>query len=114
MTAQRKKILNLLKDNTRGFLSAKEIKTSLPETDLVTIYRSLDLFVQEGLVREMKDGSESRFEYRDDHHHHAVCHSCDKVAHIDIPQEILASIPGLEAFQQDDLEVLIRGKCVGH
>ena len=46
LTEKRQRILDILKEN-HGTLSASDIHGELPDVDLVTIYRNLDLFTKE-------------------------------------------------------------------
>lgn len=51
------------------------------KSDLVTVYRALEIFVEKGLVREVrfKDGI-VRYEIaKKSHHHHIVCTRCGRV-----------------------------------
>lgn len=69
-------------DSAAQPLSVDEIFRSLSHTpiDRVTIYRTLEHFMQAGLVREidLKRGH-MLYELHDDHdHHHLVCITCGK------------------------------------
>lgn len=86
-TLSRKAILDLLSRTTKH-MSAKEIYTLLieeyPGMALSTIYRSLDLLSQMGLINRLDIGDgQSRYEYRSDekkdHHHHFICKKCGKI-----------------------------------
>jgi len=50
LTKKRTLILNALKTH-HGTLSAADISQKIPEIDLVTIYRNLDLFVKKNLLK---------------------------------------------------------------
>jgi len=93
-------------------LSAGSIHMLLPEIDKVTIYRNLDLFVSEGVVKAMNfGGTETLYEYQHHPHHHAVCTDCDKVIHFTAPDEKIKKLLGLTDFQVKELEVTVRGIC---
>lgn len=112
MTPKRQAIYDCLK-NHHGTLTAKQVKTQLPDIDLVTIYRSLELFVQEGLITQVNlGGGETQYEFQSEPHHHAVCTDCDKVIHFTIDQKKLNKlIP--DGFTADEVELVVRGRC-GH
>ena len=86
-TAPRETILGLL-SGTSQHLSAKQIYVKLhkmnPAIGLTTVYRTLDLLVNMGLLNKLTLGaSESRYEFKsekeDTHHHHLICTKCGKI-----------------------------------
>lgn len=86
-TISREDILGLL-IRTQQHLTAKEVYAALsplnPGMGLTTIYRTLDLLDQAGLVRKIFTGDgQARFEYKrgdhSDHHHHLMCTVCGKI-----------------------------------
>ena len=60
--------------------SMDEIRTRCPEVGMVTVYRTLDLFSELGLVRRLDLGDGARYELAEDHHHHLICEDCGTVA----------------------------------
>ena len=111
LTEKRKQILQTLKAH-KGALSAAELHAKLPNIDLVTIYRNLDVFVKERLIKRVSLGTdEALFEYQAEPHHHAVCSDCEKVIHFKAPDAKIIKLLGLEGFAVDELEVTVRGKC---
>ena len=111
LTKKRQAILDTLQA-THGALSAAELHQALPELDLVTIYRNLDLFVKEKLVkRVMLDTTEARYEYQREPHHHALCTDCHKVIHFTALDDAIIKLLGLEGFKVEDLEITVRGTC---
>lgn len=108
---KREQILDVLK-REHGALSAAELHAHLPELDLTTIYRNLDVFVADGDVKKLQlGGNEARFEYMHEPHHHAVCTECERVIHFTAPDEKIKKLLGIEDFRVDELEVTVRGKC---
>lgn len=83
-TGHRLDILAYL-DQSHSPLSAQQIFAHLKNIDLVTIYRSLELFASTKIVRMIdykKD--EKLYELvRGDDHHHIVCTTCGKVGDFD-------------------------------
>ena len=111
LTQKRQQILDVLKKYP-GTLSAADIHIKLPEIDLVTIYRNLDLFVSEKLIKRVHLGTdEAQYEYQHEPHHHAVCVECEKVIHFTAPDTKIKKLLGLEDFQVDEIEVTVRGIC---
>ena len=86
ITRKRQAILDVLK-NTDEHLTAENIyfilKRKNIKVGLATIYRTLDLFYQNGIVNKINIGDGTiRYEYVDReriHHHHLVCIKCGKV-----------------------------------
>jgi len=111
LTEKRQQILDVLKKN-HGTLSAAEIHKQLPDIDLVTIYRNLDLFTKEKIIKQVHLGTdEAQYEYQKVPHHHAVCIECEKVIHFTAPDAKIKKLLGLEDFQVDEIEVTVRGIC---
>lgn len=86
-TVPREVILDLL-SRTSKHLSAKEICAAgyslYPGIGLTTIYRTLELLHQLGLVRKIPSGDgQSRYELKKEdrqaRHHHLVCTRCGKI-----------------------------------
>jgi Fur family ferric uptake transcriptional regulator len=69
-------------------MSAKEIYASLykshPGMGLTTVYRTLELLAQMGLITKLTLGDgQSRYEFKSgekkEHHHHLICTECGKI-----------------------------------
>jgi Fe2+ or Zn2+ uptake regulation protein len=111
LTDKRKKILVVLQKE-KGALSASAIHKMLPDMDLVTIYRNLDAFTKQKLIKRVSLGTdEALYEYQHEPHHHAICSDCEKVIHFKAPDAKIVKLLGLEGFDIDELEVTVRGKC---
>jgi len=108
---KREKIISILQKSENA-LSAKAIHELLPEIDLTTIYRNLEKFVTDGEVKKLNlGGSEILYEFQAESHHHAVCNVCEKVIHFKAPDSKIKQLLGLEDFEIDELEVVVRGVC---
>ncbi|MBI4836127.1 MAG: transcriptional repressor [Candidatus Abawacabacteria bacterium] len=84
LTVVREKILAIIK-NAKKLVSAKDILRIDPMLDKVTVYRTLDAFLQAGMVREMHlPTGEKAYELGDDHdhHHHFRCERCLEIYHL--------------------------------
>ena len=111
LTSKRKDILAVLKAH-HGALSAAAIHQALPTVDLATIYRNLDLFVKEKLIKKINlDTGEAQYEFQHEPHHHAVCTKCHKVLHFTAPDAKIKKLLGLSDFEVDELEVTVKGLC---
>lgn len=88
MTLPRQMILDYL-HKTGGHLSAEEVfsglKNILPTMALATVYRTLELLTELGIVHKFDFGDgRSRYEFAEGpgsigHHHHLVCTSCKRI-----------------------------------
>lgn len=114
MTKKRAAILAVLK-NTGDLLSAAELHRELPEIDLATIYRNLDLFTREGIIKKLTFGDEARFEYQQQPHHHAICDDCGRTIHFTVSPEKLAALLPVADFASQTVDITVRGTCAyGH
>ncbi len=96
----------------RCALSAADIHKKIPEIDLTTIYRNLELFVSDGLVKKLDlDKDEAMYEYKEEDHHHAICTDCDKVIHFHASDEAILKLIEVQGFEPESLELTVRGKC---
>lgn len=89
ITGPRQAILRVLQSHPHP-LSNREIFDALPagECDLATVYRSMHLLEEMGLVKRYDFGDGvARFEVARDgkggHHHHLVCTSCSAIVEIE-------------------------------
>ncbi|MCT4661969.1 MAG: transcriptional repressor [Tissierellales bacterium] len=92
LTTQRKIIFDVFVENDDAHLSPEEIydivKDNHPEIGLATVYRTLQIFDEIGIVKKMNfnDGC-SRYELMDEdeseHHCHLICTKCSRVIEID-------------------------------
>ncbi len=60
--------------------SLEEIRARCPEVGLVTVYRTLDLLGELGIVRRLDLGDGARYELAENHHHHVICESCGDIS----------------------------------
>ncbi len=117
VTIPRVKILEVL-DSSLTPLTAQEIHDRLAEhgTDLATIYRSLNKFVDVGILKKLDFGDEySRYETANrDHHHHIICLSCgkiEKIHHCNI-ESMSGLIKESTGFTVLSHEVVFKGFCI--
>ncbi len=87
MTRQRRMILEEVR-NTDSHPSADEIyhrvRAKLPRISLGTVYRTLDLLSERGLIRKLElGGSQRRFDHRTHHHYHFRCLACQRLTDVD-------------------------------
>jgi Fe2+/Zn2+ uptake regulation proteins len=89
ITPQRQAVLKVLSAATQP-LSPSEVhelvQAAKPSTGMATVYRSLQLLSELGLVCELHTaGNCHRYLLRriDSHHHHLICSGCGQVIHVE-------------------------------
>ena len=80
-TLQRLAVLRALA--TEQHQSMRELRRRCPQVGVVTIYRTLDLLSELGIVRRMDLGDGPRYELAEDHHHHLICESCGDISELE-------------------------------
>jgi len=116
LTKQRAAILRALEDSAH--LSAETIlervREELPGVSLGTIYRTLDILRELGLVQVFSyAGSAARFEAVLEKHHHLLCTHCGQLVNVDAPglAEIARSTGMRHDFAEIDCALTITGRC---
>ncbi len=118
LTPQRLMIISAI-ENSDGHISAEEIYAQVvakyPHVNISTVYRTLELLKQLGLVTET-DFGEGRVRYHPagkGHHHHLVCTECGTV--IDLDESLLSSLESTllreYKFGADLKHLAIFGRC---
>jgi Fe2+ or Zn2+ uptake regulation protein len=87
----------------------------LPNVSLPTIYATLDLLEQLGMVRRVQRAGTTLFDPRTDDHHHLVCVRCGSVQDIeaDVDTGVLARLAARSGFQPARVEAVVHGVCAG-
>ncbi len=106
LTLPRQAILNIFAENPKH-LSAEEVFLSVhkncPGIGLATVYRTLDLLTQMGLILKFDFGEGwNRYELASEaikeHHHHMVCTRCGRIIdYSDFMDKEVEFLKGLEA-----------------
>jgi len=118
LTPQRLMIVSAI-ENSDGHISAEEIYAQVvakyPYVNISTVYRTLELLKELGLVTET-DFGEGRVRYHPvgkGHHHHLVCTQCGTV--IDLDESLLSSLESMllreYKFSADLKHLAIMGRC---
>jgi Fur family ferric uptake transcriptional regulator len=116
-TRQRHLILDLIR-TTNGHVDAKSLFKLAVDKDSsispATVYRSLNLFKQLGLIDEKRLG-QARCYYEAKHspqHQHLVCSECGKVIDFDCPlSEMIEKVNHEHGFIVTRAEVYLEGRC---
>jgi Fur family transcriptional regulator, ferric uptake regulator len=119
VTRPRKAILAVL-ERTRHPMSASEIHTALKRgktaVDLVTVYRTLSVFKQLGIVSRV-EFQERQFRYElchgREHHHHIRCRGCGRIADLMLCplKKVMALVERETRFLVEDHSLEFIGWC---
>jgi Fe2+ or Zn2+ uptake regulation protein len=116
-TSQRLVIHRLLQERNRH-LTAEELldeaSARLPGISLPTVYSTLELFEELGVVHRVNGGGGTLlWDTRGDDHHHLVCRRCGRVEDIDTPLDLSGArrCAGRAGFVADRAEVVVSGLC---
>jgi len=118
LTVQRRLLLELL-HNADGHIDAKELylRASARDESIspATVYRSLNLFKQLGLVDEIRLGK-VRCYYevrRSPEHQHLVCHGCGKVIEFDssLIGKLVEAVRREHNFKVTKARLYLEGYC---
>jgi len=121
VTSPRLVIHRLLRDRDRH-VTADEVRDAVAETlpgiSLPTVYATLELFEELGIVRRVQAGGGAvRYDPRIDTHHHTVCRSCGRVEDFDGSDALQTALMDAEAgarrdgFAADGAAVVLSGLC---
>jgi len=118
VTSQRKLLLSLIK-KAGGHISAKELYRLASKKNesisLATVYRTLQLFKELGLVEERRLGQMyCHYEMKESaEHQHLVCRSCGKVIEFDSPlfNKLAEELQRDYSFILKKIEVYMEGYC---
>lgn len=114
VTKQRALIWNALVRAEGRHLSAREVAEAIPELHQATVYRALDVLVEEGLARSTEIAGRALYEIAAEHlHHHVVCTRCGAVTHVhdDAVRSALQSVARESGYTLAEEELTFRGVC---
>ncbi len=112
VTAQREQVLDAV--HHLAHATPEQISDALPDVDLTTVYRTLELLEEIGLVKHAHLGHGAPV-YRPagDDHVHVVCHSCGSVA--DAPPDLVRALADRlrreRGFEVDRSHFTVFGQC---
>lgn len=86
---QRQKIYDMIRrgdEHPDAMAIFNELKAELPSLSLGTVYRNLNILMEQGLIRKVSlDGAGDRFDARTESHFHLICEECGSVEDIFLP-----------------------------
>jgi Fur family transcriptional regulator, ferric uptake regulator len=119
LTRQRQLIWEALVAEPDAHLSAEDVAARVrersPAVNPSTVYRTLELLVEEGLVRRTDLGSSRSF-YEPVHehpHHHLVCERCGAVRHVhdDALGDLRTRVEASSGYALAPREITLFGTC---
>ena len=116
VTSQRVIVHRALQELDRH-VTAEELLESvsqrLPSVSLPTIYATLELLEELGMVRRVQRAGTTLFDPRTDLHHHLVCSICGSIEDIDSELETrpLERAAGKHGFAPERIEAVVHGRC---
>jgi Fe2+ or Zn2+ uptake regulation protein len=87
---------------------------ALPGVSIQTVYATLELFEQLGLVRRVPGTTgPAVFDTRTDDHHHAVCEGCGRIADLHVEPDLALALQaaGAAGFAPSHAAVVVHGRC---
>lgn len=115
MTTPRQAVFDALQHHRS--LTMRELVAACAHINRATIYRSVKLFEQLGIVTRIPNGWKYRLELGEkflDHHHHATCHNCG--ASIALPEDPslelhLNELASRKNFKLESHQIELLGLC---
>lgn len=116
-TKQRQAVLRVIRESEEH-LTANEVfdesRRLLPGISFATVYNSLRYLKQEGLIGEVRFGTDAtRYDRKLTRHDHALCNNCGKLVDLElsIPAALIEEASALSKFEAESIELTLRGLC---
>jgi Fe2+ or Zn2+ uptake regulation protein len=89
------------------------VSDRLPNISLPTIYATLDLLEELGMVRRVQRAGTTLFDPRTESHHHLICTSCGSIEDLDAELDTagLERVAARHGFEHERIEAVIHGRC---
>jgi Fur family ferric uptake transcriptional regulator len=118
ITRQRRLVMRVLQENP-GHLEVEAVhslaKASDPKISLATVYRTLAVLKEMGLVKDHALGeNHAHFEAAPEKpHYHFTCQKCGQVVEFDAPQvrQAVRALSEREGLQVTDVHLFLSGYC---
>ncbi|MGH9948191.1 MAG: Fur family transcriptional regulator [Pyrinomonadaceae bacterium] len=116
-TKQRQAVLRVIRESD-VHLTANEVfenaKRLLPGISFATVYNSLRYLKNEGLIGEVRFGTDAaRYDRKLTRHDHAICTSCEKLVDLElsIPDGLFKVAAKRSKFKPESIELTLHGLC---
>jgi Fe2+ or Zn2+ uptake regulation protein len=89
------------------------VSARLPNVSLPTIYATLDLLEELGMVRRVQRAGTTLFDPRTDSHHHLVCTQCGSIEDVDseLDTSAIERAATRRGFDPERVEAVVHGRC---
>lgn len=89
------------------------VSDRLPNVSLPTIYATLDLLEELGIVRRVQRAGTTLFDPRTDPHHHLICSKCGSIEDLDsvLDTSAIKRAATKHGFAQERVEAVVHGVC---
>lgn len=117
MTTQRAAILTVVREADKHLTAGEifeRVRRRYPTIAYGTVYRTLHLLAERGLILEFPFGDQaSRFDRRTDRHDHVQCAGCGELVDVDVPTVMLSRVVAEEqsGFRIDGHQTVFSGVC---
>lgn len=116
MSRQRRVIMEVLR-NMKTHPGAdevfREVKKTIPNVSLGTVYRNLDFLASRGDINRLECSGSMRFDGDTGSHHHVRCANCQRID--DLPEldinDIKSNASRFTSFNIDDVSLTFIGLC---
>jgi Fur family ferric uptake transcriptional regulator len=116
LTKQRAAVLHALDDGAHLTAEAllERVRAQLPGVSLGTIYRTVDILREIGLVQVFThQGMAARYEASLSKHHHLVCDLCSDITNVHVPTlgTVIKGIATQYHYEDVDASLTVTGRC---
>lgn len=117
LTKQRQAVLRVIRGSEKH-LTANEVfedaRRLLPGISFATVYNSLRYLKNEGLIAEIRFGTDANlYDRKLTRHDHAICNNCGKLVDLEVPlpDGLLEVASDRSKFKAASIELILRGLC---
>ncbi|MEZ5427002.1 MAG: transcriptional repressor [Pyrinomonadaceae bacterium] len=117
LTKQRQAVLRVIRESEKH-LTANEVfeeaRRILPGISFATVYNSLGYLKKEGLIGEIRFGTDANlYDRKLTPHDHAICNKCGKLVDLELslPDGLLEEAAARSKFKPETIELTLRGLC---
>lgn len=91
----------------------ESVADRLPNVSLPTIYATLELLEELGMVRRVQRAGTTLFDPRIEPHHHLVCGVCGSIEDLDCDLDTgrLERAAARHGFEHERIEAVVHGRC---
>jgi Fur family ferric uptake transcriptional regulator len=116
LTKQRAAVMHALDDGAHLTAEAllERVRLRLPGVSLGTIYRTVDILREIGLVQVFThNGMAARYEASLSKHHHLVCDLCHDITNVNVPSlgSVVQGIALQHRYDDVDASLTVTGRC---